>query len=60
MAQKLDTVSRLITHSNQGPESDTFIVGQGARNPSEWDITDLIESGEENTLAVRVYQFTGL
>ncbi|SMR46335.1 unnamed protein product [Zymoseptoria tritici ST99CH_1E4] len=31
---------------------------QGARNPSEWDVTDLVRSGEENTLAVRVYQFT--
>lgn len=30
---------------------------QGARNPSEFDITDIFETFKENTLAVRVYQF---
>ena len=30
---------------------------QGARNPSEFDITDLLNDGE-NTLSVRVYQFS--
>ena len=30
---------------------------QGARNPSEFDITDFVKEGE-NTLAVRVYQWT--
>ena len=30
---------------------------QGARNPAEFDITSLVSSTEENTLAVRVYQF---
>lgn len=36
-----------------------FEVGysQGARNPSEFDITDIFEKFRENTLAVRVYQF---
>ncbi len=29
---------------------------QGARNPSEWDITKYLEPGRDNTLAVRVYQ----
>ncbi|GIZ36647.1 hypothetical protein CKM354_000011600 [Cercospora kikuchii] len=31
---------------------------QGARNPSEFDITDFVKLGEDNSLAVRVYQFT--
>ncbi|KAF2207560.1 glycoside hydrolase family 2 protein [Cercospora zeae-maydis SCOH1-5] len=31
---------------------------QGARNPSEFDITDFVKPGEDNSLAVRVYQFT--
>lgn len=30
---------------------------QGSRNPDEFDITTLINEDEENTLAVRVYQF---
>ncbi|QIW97982.1 hypothetical protein AMS68_003500 [Peltaster fructicola] len=30
---------------------------QGARNPSEFDITDYIHKSGENTLAVKVYQF---
>lgn len=30
---------------------------QGARNPSEFDITNAVQEGE-NTLAVRVYQWT--
>ena len=30
---------------------------QGARNPSGFDITDLLNDGE-NTLSVRVYQFS--
>ncbi|KAI5921933.1 intracellular beta-galactosidase BgaD [Camillea tinctor] len=31
---------------------------QGSRNPAEFDITDVLNpQGEENTLAVRVYQF---
>ncbi|KAG5946866.1 hypothetical protein E4U53_006507 [Claviceps sorghi] len=29
---------------------------QGSRNPSEFDITDLVHIGEENKLAVEVYQ----
>ncbi|PNY26089.1 Evolved beta-galactosidase subunit alpha [Tolypocladium capitatum] len=29
---------------------------QGSRNPSEFDVTDLIEIGEDNVLAVEVYQ----
>ncbi|KAJ0314663.1 hypothetical protein Brms1b_006580 [Colletotrichum noveboracense] len=29
---------------------------QGARNPSEWDVTDFIKVDAENTLAVEVYQ----
>lgn len=29
---------------------------QGARNPSEFDVTDLLLEGE-NTLSVRVYQY---
>lgn len=29
---------------------------QGSRNPSEFDITDLVEIGWDNTLAVEVYQ----
>lgn len=31
---------------------------QGARNPSEFDITDKVTPDAENTLAVRVYQFS--
>ncbi|KAF7187569.1 Beta-galactosidase [Pseudocercospora fuligena] len=31
---------------------------QGARNPSEFDITAFVRQGQENSLAVRVYQFT--
>lgn len=31
---------------------------QGARDPSEFDITGLVDITAENTLAVRVYQFT--
>ncbi|TKA78722.1 hypothetical protein B0A55_04532 [Friedmanniomyces simplex] len=30
---------------------------QGSRNPSEFDITEYVKRGEENVLAVRVYQF---
>jgi beta-galactosidase len=30
---------------------------QGARNPSEFDVTDLLKSTAENTLCVRVYQY---
>ena len=30
---------------------------QGARNPSEFDITSFVETAKENILAVRVYQF---
>jgi beta-galactosidase len=30
---------------------------QGSRNPSEFDITSLVDFSGENTLAVRVYQF---
>ncbi|KAK0328525.1 hypothetical protein LTR82_000456 [Friedmanniomyces endolithicus] len=30
---------------------------QGSRNPSEFDITEYVTRGEENVLAVRVYQF---
>ncbi len=30
---------------------------QGSRNPSEFDITEYVARGEENVLAVRVYQF---
>ncbi|KAL3492369.1 glycosyl hydrolases family 2, TIM barrel domain-containing protein [Aspergillus germanicus] len=30
---------------------------QGARNPSEFDVTDLVRSQEENRLCVRVYQY---
>ncbi|KAH8195258.1 hypothetical protein TruAng_010582 [Truncatella angustata] len=30
---------------------------QGSRNPSEYDITKVVETDGENTLAVRVYQF---
>ena len=30
---------------------------QGARNPSEFDVTDLLKSTGENTLCVRVYQY---
>jgi beta-galactosidase len=30
---------------------------QGSRNPAEFDITEYIKRGEENVLAVRVYQF---
>ena len=30
---------------------------QGARNPSEFDITDLVKKDDENVLAVRVYKF---
>lgn len=30
---------------------------QGARNPSEFDITDVVNKEGENTLAVRVYQY---
>ncbi|PHH78979.1 hypothetical protein CDD80_5920 [Ophiocordyceps camponoti-rufipedis] len=29
---------------------------QGSRNPSEFDVTDLVEMGQSNTLAVEVYQ----
>ncbi|GJC98784.1 glycosyl hydrolase family 2 [Colletotrichum higginsianum] len=29
---------------------------QGARNPSEFDVTDLVKIGEDNVLAVEVYQ----
>lgn len=36
----------------------TAATGQGARNPSEFDITSLANLGEDNVLAVRVYQFT--
>lgn len=31
---------------------------QGARNPSEWDVTSFVKEGQDNVLAVRVYQFT--
>ncbi|SMQ56079.1 unnamed protein product [Zymoseptoria tritici ST99CH_3D1] len=31
---------------------------QGARNPSEFDITEFIKPAENNVLAVRVYKFT--
>lgn len=31
---------------------------QGSRNPSEFDITELIGFSGENTLAVRVYQYS--
>ncbi|KAG2415026.1 hypothetical protein HFD88_006216 [Aspergillus terreus] len=31
---------------------------QGSRNPSEFDITDYLVSGEKNTLATRVYQWS--
>lgn len=31
---------------------------QGARNPSEWDITEYLKEGETNTLATRVYQWS--
>lgn len=31
---------------------------QGARNPSEWDVTEFVLPHAENLLAVRVYQFT--
>ncbi|USW53106.1 Putative Beta galactosidase small chain/ domain 5, glycoside hydrolase, family 2 [Septoria linicola] len=31
---------------------------QGARNPSEFDITAFVNPGQDNVLAVRVYQFT--
>lgn len=31
---------------------------QGARNPSEFDVTNLVRLEGENLLAVRVYQFT--
>lgn len=30
---------------------------QGSRNPAEFDITEHVKRGEENTLAVRVYQY---
>ncbi|KAK7427337.1 hypothetical protein QQZ08_006106 [Neonectria magnoliae] len=30
---------------------------QGSRNPSEWDITELVEVDTDNTLAVEVYQW---
>lgn len=30
---------------------------QGSRNPAEFDITDYVQHGEENVLAVRVYQY---
>ncbi|CAG8981520.1 hypothetical protein HYALB_00003093 [Hymenoscyphus albidus] len=30
---------------------------QGARNPTEFDITQFVKEGEENTICVRVYQF---
>ena len=30
---------------------------QGSRNPSEFDITDVVDKDGENTLAVRVYQY---
>jgi beta-galactosidase len=30
---------------------------QGARNPSEFDVTDLLKSTGENTVCVRVYQY---
>ena len=30
---------------------------QGSRNPSEFDVTAYVTEGEQNTLAVRVYQF---
>ena len=31
---------------------------QGSRNPSEFDITDYLKSGDSNTLATRVYQWS--
>jgi beta-galactosidase len=31
---------------------------QGSRNPSEFDITDLVVFNGENTLAVKVYQYS--
>jgi beta-galactosidase len=31
---------------------------QGARNPSEFDITEYVDFNAANSLAVRVYQFT--
>ena len=31
---------------------------QGSRNPSEFDITELVDFSRENTLAVRVYQYS--
>lgn len=31
---------------------------QGARNPSEFDVTSFVKLGQDNSLAVRVYQFT--
>lgn len=30
---------------------------QGARNPSEFDVTNLVKSATENTICVRVYQY---
>ncbi|KAI1439567.1 glycoside hydrolase family 2 protein [Annulohypoxylon stygium] len=30
---------------------------QGSRNPCEFDITDIVDKGGENTLAVRVYRY---
>ncbi|KAG9234094.1 glycoside hydrolase family 2 protein [Amylocarpus encephaloides] len=30
---------------------------QGARNPTEFDITKLVKEGEQNTISVRVYQY---
>jgi beta-galactosidase len=30
---------------------------QGSRNPSEFDITELVDASNVNTLAVRVYQY---
>jgi beta-galactosidase len=30
---------------------------QGARNPTEFDITKVVKEGDNNTISVRVYQF---
>jgi len=34
-----------------------FLTQAGSRNPSEFDITEHAKPNEQNTLAVRVYQF---
>ena len=31
---------------------------QGSRNPSEFDVTAMVQVDEENTLAVQVYQYS--